>query len=80
MQAHLNQQEAGGSARPELSMREREVLLWLGRGFRPKAIADRLGICRVTVDLHVTRARRKLKASTATHAVAIAMTDGLIAP
>lgn len=74
----LRQREATADA--PLSARERECLLWLGRGLRPDQIADRLGLARVTVDLHLRGARRKLKAATREHALAIAVSQGLIAP
>lgn len=61
-----------------LSRREREVLQFLATGLRPDAITDRLRIARVTVDLHIMRARRKLKARTPAEAVAIAIRSGLL--
>lgn len=61
-----------------LSRREREVLQFLAAGLRPDAIADRLRIARVTVDLHITRARRKLQARTPAEAVATAIRSGLV--
>lgn len=61
-----------------LSRREREVLQFLAAGLRPDAIADRLRIARVTVDLHISRARRKLHARTPAEAIATAMRSGLV--
>jgi DNA-binding CsgD family transcriptional regulator len=60
-----------------LSPRERECLLWLSRGLRTAAIADRLGIAQVTVDLHFRGARRKLGAATREEALAKAIAHGL---
>lgn len=61
-----------------LSRREREVLQFLAAGLRPDAIAERLRIARVTVDLHLTRARRKLRARTPAEAIATAIRSGLV--
>jgi DNA-binding CsgD family transcriptional regulator len=63
-----------------LSPRERECLLWLSRGLRTAAIADRLNIAPVTVDLHFKGARRKLKAATREEALAKAIVNGLLQP
>lgn len=61
-----------------LTERERECLAWLARGERPKAIAHRLGLKRVTIDMHLRNARSKLSAQTREHAVAIAIQGNLI--
>jgi DNA-binding CsgD family transcriptional regulator len=63
-----------------LTVRERECLLWLGRGLRTAAIADRLGIAPVTVDLHFKGARTKLNAATREEALAKAILCGQIDP
>lgn len=65
------------AARP-ISRRERECLYWLAHGERPQAIAHRLGLKRVTVDMHLRNARLKLEAATREHAVAIAVFNRLI--
>lgn len=62
-----------------LSAREGEVLLWLSRGMRSAAIADRMGIEPVTVGKHLHSARRKLGARTREQALAFAVRDRLIA-
>src|SRR5689334_3088127 len=59
--------------RPKLTARERECLIWLASGLRYDRIAERLGICLATVELHVANARRKLGARTREQAVAIAV-------
>ena len=56
-----------------LSPRERECLQCLANGLRPDAIADRLRIAKVTVDLHLTNARRKLGCRTMAETVARAV-------
>jgi DNA-binding CsgD family transcriptional regulator len=63
-----------------LTLRERECLLWLSRGLRTAAIAHRLGIAQVTVDLHVKGARAKLRAATREEALARAILTGQVHP
>jgi DNA-binding CsgD family transcriptional regulator len=63
-----------------LSKRERECLVWLVAGLRSDRIAERLGLARVTVDLHLARARRRLGAKTREQAVAKALLLGLLRP
>jgi DNA-binding NarL/FixJ family response regulator len=56
--------------RPSLSEREKQVMQFLLRGFRNKAIASQLGVAEGTVKLHVhhifeklgVRSRRELRA------------------
>lgn len=55
----------------ELSEREEQVVLLLADGFGVGEIAKRLGITPWTVKSHRENARRKLRASTTAHAVAI---------
>lgn len=66
--------------RIRLSPRERECLLWLIAGLRSDRIAEKLGLARVTVDLHLGRARRRLGAKTREQAVARALMLGLLRP
>lgn len=72
--------EATAPPPPRLSPRERECLLWLTAGLRSDRIAERLGLARVTVDLHIARARRRLGARTREQAVAKALALGLLRP
>ncbi len=65
---------------PRLSPRERECLVWLAAGLRSDRIAERLGLARATVDLHLARARRRLGARTREQAVARAIWLGLLGP
>lgn len=60
----------------QLTARERECLALIAAGQRPDQIAYRLGLARVTVDLHLSNARRRLKARTLAEAVAKGMTYG----
>jgi len=61
-----------------LSPRERDCLQCLAAGLRPDAIADRLRIAKVTADMHLTNARRKLGCRTMAEAVARALMSGQI--
>jgi DNA-binding CsgD family transcriptional regulator len=61
------------SQEPTLSARERECLSLLAAGLRPDAIADRLHVAKVTVDMHLSNARRRLGANTMIEAVARAV-------
>ena len=65
---------------PKLSPRERECLLWLCKGLRNDAIADRMGITRVTVEMHLRNCRQKLNARTREQAVVTAIKQGFITP
>lgn len=58
---------------PPLSSRERDCIQLIARGLRVDAIADRLAIARVTVELHLRTARQKLGARTTPEAVARAL-------
>jgi LuxR family transcriptional regulator, quorum-sensing system regulator BjaR1 len=61
-----------------LTPREREVLAWVARGKSASEIGEILHITKRTVDEHVQTAARKLGAMNRTHAVAIAIRDGII--
>lgn len=61
-----------------LAARERECLQWLAQGLQCDRIAERMGISVRTVEFHLKNARSKLNASTREHALAKALTAGLI--
>jgi LuxR family quorum sensing-dependent transcriptional regulator len=61
-----------------LTPREREVLSWVAQGKSAAQIAEILHIAKRTVDEHVQTTVRKLGALNRTHAVAIALRDGII--
>jgi LuxR family quorum sensing-dependent transcriptional regulator len=61
-----------------LSPREGEVLTWAALGFSAHEIADELTISAHTVKDHIDNAKMKLEARDKTHAVAIALSRGLI--
>lgn len=64
----------------QLSIRERECLLWSSYGLQSIQIADRLGTHRKTVEKQLQSARNKLKARSTTQAVVKAMLLGQIEP
>lgn len=61
-----------------LSRRERQALVHLSHGLRPKEAAQVLGISPYTFNDHTESARFKLGALTNAHAVAIAIKAGLL--
>jgi LuxR family transcriptional regulator, quorum-sensing system regulator BjaR1 len=61
-----------------LTSRESEVLFWVANGKSTAEIASILNIARRTVDEHVQTSIRKLGADNRTHAVVIAIRDGII--
>lgn len=61
-----------------LSQRERECLAWAARGKTMDETAEILHLKPRTVLFHIENARRKLDASTCTHAVAVAVRKGLL--
>lgn len=65
---------------PELAPRERDVLLLLGMGKSRGAVADALKISENTLRAYVDSARHKLGALNTTHAIALALSRGLISP
>ena len=68
-----------GSALPQLTQRERDVLRLLADGLANEEIGKRLFISPETVRTHVRKAMAKLEADTRTQAVAKALRDRLIA-
>lgn len=56
-----------------LSPRERDCLQFIAAGLRPDTIADRLTLAKVTVDMHLTNARKKLGCRTMAETVARAI-------
>ena len=64
----------------ELSPREREALMQLSLGRSRAAVADALQISENTLRAYIDSARHKLGALNVTHAVALALARGIIAP
>jgi len=61
-----------------ISKREQEVLSLTAIGLNPAHIADRLYISAATVSQHLKNIRVKLNVRNTTHAVAYAITNGII--
>jgi DNA-binding NarL/FixJ family response regulator len=78
MQGNSTPAAPAASPLEELTEREREVLLLLGRGFANKEIANRLVISERTVKFHVSAILSKLGVSNRTEAVSVAAQHGLI--
>jgi DNA-binding NarL/FixJ family response regulator len=68
-----------GAKRPELTVRERDILRLLADGLSNEEIGNTLFISPETVRTHVRKAMVKLDADTRTQAVARALRDELIA-
>lgn len=62
----------------KLSPRELQCLSLLAQGLSNDGIAENIGIRPPTVAMHLANARSKLKALSREHAVAIAVSKGLI--
>jgi len=63
-----------------LSPRQKEILALIAAGAETPRIAAELSLSEATVKTHVRDAIRRLRARNRTHAVALAMAAGLIAP
>jgi DNA-binding NarL/FixJ family response regulator len=66
------------SQAPNLTPREMDVLWGIAKGFTYSELADRLGISRQTVPVHIRNIYRKLQASNRSEAVYEATRLGLI--
>jgi LuxR family quorum sensing-dependent transcriptional regulator len=62
----------------KLSPREREVLQWIAAGKTDWEVGRILKVSERVVKFHAAGARRKLRAANRTHAVAIAVSSGLV--
>lgn len=63
-----------------ITLRERECLIWVGRGHTDHMVGQALGISHRTARKHVDSAIKKLGASSRTHAVRLATRLGLLEP
>lgn len=61
-----------------LTQREKECLMWCAAGLRTKEIAFRMSISEKTVEFHLANVAKRLNARNRTHAVARALSYGLI--
>ena len=69
---------SGDVQRPTLTDRQRDCVLWAARGKTDWEIATILGISKPTVTKHILSAREKLGAVTKTHAIVLALRQGII--
>lgn len=67
-----------GELELKLSPRELQCLSLLARGHSNEGIAKEIGIRPPTVAMHLANARSKLKAISREHAVALAVSRGII--
>lgn len=65
---------------PDLTDRERDVLMWAARGKTIEETAIILSVADDTVKFHMRRAAQKLNAANKVHAVSLAIINGLIIP
>jgi DNA-binding NarL/FixJ family response regulator len=70
--------EAGGEGAPLLTPREVDILWGIAKGFTYGELADRLGISRQTVPVHIKNIYRKLQAHNRSEAVYEASRRGII--
>jgi LuxR family transcriptional regulator, quorum-sensing system regulator BjaR1 len=68
-----------GHKAPQFTSREIEIMTWAAKGKTSPEISDLLSVTEDTVKTHIKNACRKLSASNKTHAIALALTMGLIA-
>ena len=61
-----------------LTLREKEVLNLIASGLNNPEIANRLGITKDTVKIHVSAILKKLKVKNRVQAVLLAVRDGII--
>jgi DNA-binding CsgD family transcriptional regulator len=66
--------------RPALTVREKECLTWAAEGKTTWEIANIIHVADRTVVFHLQNAKRKMGVATRQHAVARALTLGLVAP
>jgi LuxR family transcriptional regulator, quorum-sensing system regulator BjaR1 len=64
----------------KLTARQREVMAWSASGKSAWEIGAIIGVTQRTVEEHIATACRKLGATNRTHAVAVSIREGLIAP
>ncbi len=69
---------ARNTSGPSLSLREKEVLSWLKKGKSSNEASVILEISERTVNYHVTNIMNKLNAASRTHAISLAIEQGLI--
>ena len=70
----------GDSGLPDLTPRQQQVLIGIGRGLSNQAIADELGLGLATVKSHVREVLRRLEVPSRTAAIARGRALGLVQP
>jgi DNA-binding NarL/FixJ family response regulator len=78
--ARLMEELATSGPAEQLTAREREVLVLIGRGLANKLIARELGIAEKTVKAHVSSVLAKLGLTDRTQAALYAVREGLVRP
>ncbi|MFJ4293274.1 LuxR C-terminal-related transcriptional regulator [Cupriavidus sp. NPDC089707] len=69
---------AAGSAKPLLSARETEILVFINKGSTNREIADALSLSRLTIESHVKNIYKKLAVKTRTQAIFEARAYGVL--
>jgi DNA-binding CsgD family transcriptional regulator len=80
LRTYPNLVRAEGQPRAYITTRERETLLLAANGHTNRSIAHAMGLKEDTVKTRMIKVRKKLRAADRTHAVAIALAMGLLAP
>lgn len=76
----LRGEEAPHTSAPPLTTREREVLVWIGRGLSSKDVARELGISVRTVESHRAHLMHKLGVKSMAVLIQVAMREGILGP
>ena len=76
----LRGEETPQTPTPLLTSREREVLVWLGRGLSSKDVARELGISVRTVESHRAHLMHKLGVKSMAVLIQVAMREGILDP
>jgi len=76
----LRGEERPQTQAPLLTSREREVLVWLGRGLSSKDVARELGISVRTVESHRANLMHKLGVKSIAVLIQVAMREGILDP
>ncbi|MEI5100337.1 helix-turn-helix transcriptional regulator [Streptomyces sp. PmtG] len=66
--------------RPRLTTRQRDALALIANGYTNAQVGSRFGVSENCVSKHLAAIRKHLGARDRTHAVAIALTTGLLTP
>lgn len=78
VQGYRSSQGAGGSKRPELTPRQKEVLQLVAKGHTSQKIGEELGLSARTVDRHIENMLKRLGLRSRIELVSYAIREGLI--